>query len=77
MTWQIKFYPTFKKIKSFVLILLEHENFDGDLYVHKEMKKLKAMMTWIPFFSQFKNLHHYVIIQPLNMISLCQTLQRH
>jgi hypothetical protein len=61
-----------KEKESFVLIILEHEKLHGDLNVHKEMKKIKVMMTWIPFISQFKNLHHYVIIQPFNMTSLCQ-----
>ncbi len=42
-----------KEKESFVLIILEHEKFHGDLNVHKEMTKIKAIMTWIPFISQF------------------------
>ncbi len=37
------------------------------------MNKLKTIMTWIPFISQFKNLHNFhVIIQVLNRTSLSQ-----
>jgi hypothetical protein len=40
--------------------------------MYMKNEKIKSNDDLIPFIFQFKNLHRYVIIQPLNMTSLYQ-----
>jgi hypothetical protein len=44
-----------------------------DRKVNVKMNRLKTITTWIPLILQLKNLHNFhVIIQSLNITSLCQ-----
>ncbi len=56
-----------------MLTPLQHEIFYVDPRVDIEMNRLKTIVTWRPLIPQFKNLHNsHVIIQALNITSLCQ-----
>jgi hypothetical protein len=61
------------KEKLFLLAPLQHEFFYVDPRIHVEMNRLKTITTWMPLIPQFQNLHNFhVIIQALNITSLCQ-----